>query len=314
MNLRHLETFLAVVEHRGFRRAAAHLFLSQPAVSAQVRELERSIGALLFERTAHGITLTEAGESMVAPAQRIVHEALAMRRIARSAGLKGEVTIGMMPGGAGELTVPLLSELAARLPGVRVRVEPLPMTQWTPALLDEYDILLGREPFPWQGADETLLFSEEVYAGVPAGFAAADAVSLTIGEAVEQTFVHFGDDMPRELVDYWSLASLANGWRAQECGPAASGPIEIRDRVAAGYGIAIAPACVARSFVTSDIRYVPIGDMPRSEVKLLSRPGRGDAVAALHRESADIAERLTPLLLGSGPVSGEGAVPTGLWP
>lgn len=313
MNLRHLEAFLAVVEYRGFRRAAAHLYLSQPAVSAQVRELERSVGAALFERTTHGVALTEAGASMVAPARRIVDEALAMRRIARSAGLKGEVTVGMMPGGAGELTVPLLSELAARLPGVRVRVEPLPMSRWTPALLDEYDALLGREPFPEPDADETVIFSEEVYAGVPAGFDAADAASLTVGEAVEQTFVHFADDMPRELVDYWSLASLANGWHVQERGPAASGPIQIRDRVAAGYGIAIAPACVARSFVTPDIRYVPLADMPRSEVKLSSRPGRGEAVAALHRESADIAERLAPLLLGSGAVPGEGAVPSGLW-
>ena len=72
MDLSQLETFLAVVEERGFSRAASRLHRTQPAVSHTIRRLEDEIGELLFERAARQGTLTAAGELLREYAQRLL--------------------------------------------------------------------------------------------------------------------------------------------------------------------------------------------------------------------------------------------------
>jgi len=72
MDLSQLETFLAVVEERGFSRAAVRLHRTQPAVSHAVRKLEEEIGEQLFERTSREGTLTAAGELLREYAERLL--------------------------------------------------------------------------------------------------------------------------------------------------------------------------------------------------------------------------------------------------
>jgi DNA-binding transcriptional LysR family regulator len=81
MDLSQLETFLAVIEERGFSRAARHLHRTQPAVSHTIRRLEEEVGELLFERTSREGTLTAAGELLREYAIRL----LKLRREAASA-------------------------------------------------------------------------------------------------------------------------------------------------------------------------------------------------------------------------------------
>ena len=69
MELRQLAYFEAVVRHGGFSRAAGQLHVAQPAVSAQIRRLERELGTVLLERTTRRVTLTPAGELVLARAR-----------------------------------------------------------------------------------------------------------------------------------------------------------------------------------------------------------------------------------------------------
>lgn len=72
MDLTQLETFLAIVEERGFSRAAVRLHRTQPAVSQSIRRLEEELGERLFERYARDGTLTAAGEVLRSYAERLL--------------------------------------------------------------------------------------------------------------------------------------------------------------------------------------------------------------------------------------------------
>src|SRR5690554_2574647 len=74
MDVRRLKYFLAVAEHRHFTRAARACHVSQPALSQQIRSLEREVGAPLFDRLTTGVELTPAGEVLRVHAERVVRE------------------------------------------------------------------------------------------------------------------------------------------------------------------------------------------------------------------------------------------------
>ena len=65
IELRHLRAFVAVAEELNFGRAATRLYLSQPALSRQIRSLERLVGCDLLRRSTHRVELTLAGEALL---------------------------------------------------------------------------------------------------------------------------------------------------------------------------------------------------------------------------------------------------------
>ena len=125
MELRQLGYFVAVAEERNFTRAAERLLVAQPAVSRQVRLLERELGAQLFERTPRDVLLTDAGEALL-PRARDALAAVDSGRaeVAAAAGvLRGALTIGCLFG-APRLEVPaLLSSFHRRYPSIAVTVQ-----------------------------------------------------------------------------------------------------------------------------------------------------------------------------------------------
>ncbi len=72
MNPNRLRTFLAVRRHRNFTRAAEEIFLTQPAVSRQVRQLEEELGVRLFEQIGKSLHVTDVGETLAAEAEKLL--------------------------------------------------------------------------------------------------------------------------------------------------------------------------------------------------------------------------------------------------
>jgi DNA-binding transcriptional LysR family regulator len=135
MELRHLRYFIAVAEERSFTRAAERLWVAQPGLSRQIRDLERELGAQLFERRPRGVELTAVGELFLERARTAsaaVDAAGATGRDAE-AGVVGTVRLGVSVGTSWHLTASVLDEFAQARPGVEL------------TLLEGYAGTLGHE-------------------------------------------------------------------------------------------------------------------------------------------------------------------------
>src|SRR6266536_1032386 len=97
MELRQLVYFEAVARLGGFSRAAEQLHIAQPAISAQIRRLERELGAALFERTTRRVGLTHAGTLLLAHARAVLAELDAARSEfdELAAVLRGQLRFGV---------------------------------------------------------------------------------------------------------------------------------------------------------------------------------------------------------------------------
>src|SRR3990172_5687037 len=126
MDTRQLAAFCAVVERRSFSQAAERLGVTQPAVSLQVRSLEKRLGAQLLDRSGRRIEPTEAGWRLYRGAQRLLalEEHLLDEIAAEGAGeLAGELSIGASTGPAAIAVPLLLCEFQRANPEVRVALE-----------------------------------------------------------------------------------------------------------------------------------------------------------------------------------------------
>jgi DNA-binding transcriptional LysR family regulator len=124
MDIRQLETFLRIVESGSFAAAADALSATQSTVSARIRELERSLGVEVFDRSQHRARLTPKGQELLAPAREIV--ALAARvkhQIGNAEALTGVVRMGVVGLVALTWLPRLMSAVRARYPGVSVMLD-----------------------------------------------------------------------------------------------------------------------------------------------------------------------------------------------
>src|ERR671916_600289 len=96
MELRHLRYFVTVATELHFGRAAELLFISQPALSQQIRSLEGELGLQLLERDRRGVRLTPEGAAFLAEARAVVQQADRAAAVARalSEGASGRLRIG----------------------------------------------------------------------------------------------------------------------------------------------------------------------------------------------------------------------------
>jgi DNA-binding transcriptional LysR family regulator len=90
MDLTQLKSFVTVAKLGHLTRAAEAVHLSQPAISGQIKALERDFGVTLFERTPSGMVLTPAGKRLLAHAEAVIGEAQNLRSAALD--LRGQLT------------------------------------------------------------------------------------------------------------------------------------------------------------------------------------------------------------------------------
>ncbi len=125
MNLNHLAVFHAVAEAGSVSGGAERLMISQPAVSKQLKELERALKTVLFDRLPKGVKPTEAGTLLAGYARRLFAvEAEAERAMAELGGLqRGKLIVGASTTVGAYLLPPVLARLRTKHPGLQIQLE-----------------------------------------------------------------------------------------------------------------------------------------------------------------------------------------------
>jgi epsilon-lactone hydrolase len=126
IELRHLRAFVAVADELNFGRAAARLYLSQPALSRQIRSLERLVGCDLLRRSTHRVELTLAGEALLDRARGLLREVDEAVSAARSVGGELLARIARHWESFADVRPGDLQELRIALEGLHAQFEPPP--------------------------------------------------------------------------------------------------------------------------------------------------------------------------------------------
>ncbi|MDO9402573.1 MAG: LysR substrate-binding domain-containing protein [Polaromonas sp.] len=248
MELRHLRYFVSVAELGSFSRAAEKLFVAQPALSAQIRQLEEEVGASLFVRLPRGVRLTQAGESFFGDARAILARAqqASVRARERQSGLRSTLRLGLVPTATHSVLPGLLEGL--RQSGLTASIEAREMItsrQLDALRNDEIDLGLAR---PGDGSvpAETVAAIDDPYCLVvpkDSPLAAGEGM-LALRLAAHEHFVGFS--RYRE-VDYFDRTAAL----CQEAGfmpdirHEAGQFVNVLALVACGLGVAIVPESAA---------------------------------------------------------------------
>jgi LysR family carnitine catabolism transcriptional activator len=124
LSLPRIRSFVAVAEERQFRRAAERVGLSQPALSAQLRELEEYLGAALLSRTTRNVRLTAEGEKFLQRARNILADLeSAVLEVRDQASLRrGRLAVASIPSVASRILPGIAATFQQRFPGIDVQV------------------------------------------------------------------------------------------------------------------------------------------------------------------------------------------------
>lgn len=124
VTIKQFETFVAVAETGGFRRASERLNLSQSAVTAHIQQLEDTLGVPLFHRTTREVRLTDAGTELLDRAKRTLNGVEDVIRSFRDEAsmTKGRVLIACAPSFASSILPRVLASFQDQHPGIFVQV------------------------------------------------------------------------------------------------------------------------------------------------------------------------------------------------
>jgi len=247
MTLTELRYVVAVAEARHFGQAAERCFVSQPSLSASVKNLEEELGVKLFERGKRGVFLTEPGEQIVAQARRALEEAELVKTVASQGRdpLKGALRLGIIHTIAPYLLPDLVVALRRAAPDM-----PLDVEENTTANLDrmlkagELDAVILALPYAGPAIETVPLYEESFQVIAPARHALARKKTVAVEEldAGELLLLPVGHCFRDQILDACREFS-----RPPEAGRQGNSLETLRSMVASGLGVTVLPATALTS-------------------------------------------------------------------
>jgi DNA-binding transcriptional LysR family regulator len=256
LDLRKVRYFVAVAERLHFGRAADELHIAQPALSRQIRALEKDLGTSLFTRDSHGVTLTDAGRQLLDDAGPLLASVHAVRRrVSVAARGSRRLVVGFR---TGIPVIPAARAFEARHPDVVVDVQRMEWDDQALMLLDgRVDVGYVRLPIDETGLRLTPLFTEPLMVVLPAGHRLAGKEEVAEADLAGEPLVWHADASTQPT----TRSHPDSGLRARDVE-------EKLEHVAAGRGISFVGRSETVFYSRPDISYVPIPDLAPEQVYL----------------------------------------------
>ncbi|SDK33529.1 LysR family transcriptional regulator [Nonomuraea jiangxiensis] len=274
VDTRLLRYFTAVAEEGTLTRAAERLFVSQPALTKQIKQLEALLGVRLFTRSRAGMTLTEPGRALAARVPELLAGWDRTWREARSAAARESrvLRVGFLASAANEATQDIVAAFTRRRPGWRAEMRQASWGNPTAGLADgSVDVALLRVPFPGQRELRVeVLFAEERWVALPASHRLAEREPIPFRELWDEPFVAAPAESGRWR-DWWLAADERDG-RPVRVGAVTDQPDEWLSAIANGYGVALAPASAARFYARPGVVYRPVSGVSDTRVGVAWTP------------------------------------------
>jgi DNA-binding transcriptional LysR family regulator len=280
VHLRKLRYFVAVAEELHFSRAAERMHVSQPALSKQIRQLERELRFDLFRRDRRRVELTAAGVALLPAARRLLADwdeaFLESSALAREEGKV--LLVGFQTSVGGGLYQLIAARFAELRPDWRLELRLHDWSDPTAGLLDES----ADVAFLWlpTGAEESInvrpLRSERRFVCLPAGHRLACRKSLRMADLLDEPFVALPEDAG-PLRDYWLALDERDG--PPRIGAVAATPDETFEAVATGHGVVLIAEGNTTVYGRPGIVYRPVFDLEPCHLAVAWR--RGDRRAAV---------------------------------
>lgn len=289
--LRRLRYFLAVAEELNFTRAAARLHLAQPALSRQIRELEKELGVQLLERTTQSTSVTEAGRLLQERGQELCAEADRLWRDVRAfaTGAQGKISIGYSASTSYDTAPTLLAALAEAHPDISVTTRLLPTAEVVAGVAEgTLDAGLVRCPPPTPQLVRTFVRLEPQGVLMAEGHPLAEHSEVDVAALAGQTvLLHARSDNPGHhdaITGIFERAGIAPRLRERQLSfDVAHMP------VAQGNAVSVVGASVLPG-LPAGLVWRPLSPVSAIEIHLLTRGGTGQPVTArLLQVTADTA-------------------------
>lgn len=282
LELRHFRYFIAVAEERHFGRAAARLFMTQPPLSMQIRQLEEVVGVPLILRDSRPITLTAAGEAFLLQAREVIRQAdSAVQRAQLTArGEAGHLTIAVTSASVLSLLPRLIATFKQRYPAVQVDVRELVSREQVDALVQS-DINLGlvRPPIDLTILDMMPIQAEPIVVAIPRRHPLADFARIPVEELHRTAFIRFD---PISAAYFYRLAeSLFHSHNIQPLTVQTATQLHtVMALVSSGLGLALVPEAAAR-IQLEDVVLRPLALDPPPMAELCLAWNRNDSNPAI---------------------------------
>jgi len=241
VTLRQLRYLTALAQHRHFGRAAEACAVTQPALSMQIRDLERQLGVELVERRPGDVVLTDLGAEVVARAERVLVATRDLQDFARHRGrvLCGQLHLGIIPSLAPYVLPSILPALRRRFPELRIELRE---TQ-TKVLIDELtrgalDAVMLALPVPEPDLETLRLFDDAFLLAVPAADPRSASARVSPRDIDQSRLILLEEG---HCLRDQALAFCASAHRDDALGLGATSLATVMQMVANGYGITLVP-------------------------------------------------------------------------
>jgi DNA-binding transcriptional LysR family regulator len=266
VHLRDLRYFLAVAQELHFTNAAEKLYVSQPALSKQIRALERQLRVTLFERDRGSVRLTRAGAELVPHAERMLESWDGAKHSLSRAG-DCTLLIGMHTSPGRGLLPKVRAAMVATCPGAQLELRHVAWSDRTAGLADRSTdaafvwLPLPRPPYRW-----VTIAREPRLVALPNNHRLAARASVSMAELLDEPFLALPASAG-PLRDYW-LAIDERGGREVRVAAEINDTEETYEAVASGVGICLLAAGNAPIFARGDVTMIPVDDLSPSELVL----------------------------------------------